>query len=355
MLNNSLYRPLSIKLALILCAALLSNVFAQEQSAIQLFNQANSYYNSGEYKKAIILYRKAQRRGTDPATIAFNIANSFYQTGDLPSAAAAYRRAIALSQGRLTNAKFNLAAVHFQLRNYGESIAIYHRALSSEPENVSAWLYLAEASERIGDLIGTQRALETALSLDMEDIGIVYQLAEVHLKLSEADRAVELVRTIYELRPDETDLLFYIGDIYYNDRNYEMAIASWREGLSAAPNNFTAHYRIADLMVQQGNRFLAMEHLSRALEINPEFTDASLFLGNIAFDLQWWDRSLGAYLQALEHNDSEGIVGIINILYEAVNRGDIRRAEETVHLLSGIAIDDPIVQRDFDLLRAQLQ
>jgi tetratricopeptide (TPR) repeat protein len=313
-----------------------------------LFNQANDYYSRSEYKRAIILYRKAGKNGIDPGIIAFNIGNCFFQAGDLPAAAAAYRRAVTTSDGRLINALFNLAGVQFQLRNYGESIAAYRRGLSRDPQNASAWLYLAEAYDRTGDRIGAQHALESAIKRVPGDASIYYQLAELHVKLGEIDEAVRLVKQAYGENGAETDFLFYLADLYTANNDTTLAIAAFREALSADPDNYAGHYRFADLLARSNQKFLAMELLTRALSIKPDYTDAAIYLGNIAIDLMWWDKALAAYRQALRYNNSEGILGIINIAYELATRKDLDQARKVGAIIDSLQLSDPALKREWD-------
>src|SRR4051812_28093195 len=159
--------------------------FTPRQTSIDLVNRANALYNRGEFAKALILYRKAEARGADLGTITFNIGNCLYRMGKLPEAAAASKKTGRLTDGKYLPALFNLAAVLFRLEQYGESIAAYRRALKEDPDNTSAWLYLADAYGRTRDYVGALQSLEKARALDPEDLSIVYQLAETHASMKE--------------------------------------------------------------------------------------------------------------------------------------------------------------------------
>jgi len=289
---------------------------------VQIFNRATAYYQEGAFKKAIILFRKAGALGLDPSVIAFNIGNSYFQQGDLPSAAAAYKRSYRLSGGTRYNALFNYAGVQYRLKNYGEAIASYRRALKEDPGNGAAWLYLAESYQKVNDLVGAQRALEKARDLSPDDAGIIYQLAEIHVALGEIKQGITLVEQAYTVLPEETDFLFYIGDLYTLAKDFDGAVRAYRNALIADPDNYSGHYRLADILVESGQSFLAIEHLNEALDIKPDYSDAALFLGNVTFDLKWYDRALDAYKQAFEYGDTEGVYGMVNLVYEHLARKD---------------------------------
>ena len=300
------------------------------QSAIDLVNRANVLYNKGEFAKALILYRKAEGRGADLGTISFNIGNCLYRLNQLPEAAAAFKKTERLTDGKYLPALFNLAAVLFRLEQYGESIAAYRRALKGDPENTSAWLYLADAYGRTKDYVGALQALEKARALDPEDLSVVYQMAETYAAMKEYPAAIALVREAYAHKPAEVDFVFYIGDLYRSQGDLEGAAGAYREGLALREKDPETLYKLADVLAQDKKPFLAMEYLQKALGFKPDFTDAAVFLGNLAFDAKWWDRAESSYLQALKAGNREGLEGLRNLAYEYHQQGRNDRAAQVL-------------------------
>lgn len=324
------------------------------QNGQKILDRANQFYLQGSYARAMLLYRKAEKRGADPVACAFNTGNSYFQLNKLPEAAAAFRKAVHLSRGHFAPALFNMAAVLYRLGQYPESIAAYHRALRLQDDNVSAWLYLAEAYSRTGDVVGAQKALENAKRLDPEDISIVYQLAEVHMNMQEVDQAASLVRAAFARHPEETDFLIYLGDIYRASNRLNEATAAWREALAIEPENTELLYKIADALAENNQAFLAMDYLQKALSIRPEFSDASIFLGNLAFDAQWWDRAETAYLQAAQSGNPEALHGFRNLAYEFDQRQMPERSLEYLVKASKFYPEEASLRNEIDQYRSQM-
>jgi tetratricopeptide (TPR) repeat protein len=239
-------------------------VLTPGQTAIDLVNRGNALYNKGEFAKALILYRKAEARGAELGTISFNIGNCLYRMDKLPEAAAAFRKTERLTDGQYLPALFNLAAVLFRLEQYGESIAAYRRALKQDPDNASAWLYLADAYTRTRDYVGALQALEKARALDPDDLSIVYQLAETHAAMREFPAAVGLIREAYARKPSEIDFLFYIGDLYRAEGDLESAAGAYREGLALREKDPDNLYKLADVLAQDKKPFLAIIPMPRS-------------------------------------------------------------------------------------------
>jgi tetratricopeptide (TPR) repeat protein len=300
------------------------------QSSYDLMERANALYRDGKFKQAIMLYRKAESRGADPVATSFNIANSYYQSGMYPEAAASYRKAVDFSNGAFSPALFNMASVYFRLRQYPECVAAYHRALKLEPENVSGWLYLGEAYSKTGDAVGALRAIEKAYQFDKDDISIVYQLSEANIALNDFDRAVSVIREGYAAHPDEVDFLVYLGDVYRLNKKYEESAGAYREALGVRPDEVATMYKLADVLAEDNKPFVAMDVLNSIVNIKPDFTDAAIFLGNLAYDAKFYDRAESAYELAAKQGNTESVFGFKNMAYDAHAE---KRDDEALRLL----------------------
>ncbi len=310
---------------------LLASVSFAAQSSFDLMERANALYRNGKFKQAVTLYHKAESRGADPVAVSFNVANSYYQMGKFPEAAAAYRKAVDFSEGSFAPALFNMASVYFRLKQYPECIAVYHRALKLDPDNISGWLYLGEAYTKTGDKVGALRAIENAYRLDKSDVSIVYQLAEANIAMDDFDRAVVLVREGYSMHPEEVDFLVYLGDVYRLNKSYDESAAAYREALGARVDDVQTMYKLADVLAEDKKPFIAMEVLNSILQIKPDFSDAAIFLGNLAYDAKFYDRAESAYEQAAESGNAEALYGFKNMAYDAHVQ---KRTDEAVRLLN---------------------
>jgi tetratricopeptide (TPR) repeat protein len=209
-------------------------------------------------------------------------------------------------------------------------VAAYHRALKLEPENVSGWLYLGEAYSKTGDAVGALRAIEKAYQLDKEDISIVYQLSEANISLNDFERAVAVIREGYAAHPEEIDFLVYLGDVYRLNKQYEESAAAYREALGVRPDDPATMYKLADVLAEDNKPFVAMDVLNNLTQIKPDFSDAAIFLGNLAYDAKFLDRAESAYELAAKQGNTEAVFGYKNMAYDAHAQ---KRDDEALRLL----------------------
>ena len=322
-------------------------IFAQTQNAEQILNQANALYNNGRYAQAILLYRKAEDRGANPVATSFNTANSLFQLNKLPEAAAAYRKAVNFSDGEFAPALANLAAVLYRIGEYPESIAAYRRALSLDPNNASAWIYLAEAYQKTGDNVGALAAIEKARQIDSADVSLVYQQSEIHIAMEEFETAANLVRGSYLKNPAETDFLTYLGDIHRLNKNFSASIATYREAIAIKPRDKELLYKLADCLSEDQKPYLAIDVLNQIVQMDSNFTDASIFLGNLAFETGWLDRAENAYLLAGRHGNKEAIYGLQNIVYEYIQKKRKTEAKQTVEKIFKLYPENKELKAEF--------
>ena len=352
--GNSQFSILNSQFAVILAVLLLvQTVSAQTQTADEILNQANLLYNNGRYAQAILLYRKAEDRGANPVATSFNTANSLFQLNKLAEAAAAYRKSVNLSDGEFAPALANLAAVLYRIGEYSESIAVYRRALSIDGENASAWIYLAEAYQKTGDNVGALQAIEKARQIDSTDLSLIYQQSEIHISMEEFDAAANLVRQGYIKNPEETDFLIYLGDIYRLNKNYSESIAAYREAIAIKPDDKELLYKLADCLAEDQKPFLAIDVLNQVVQMDSNFTDASIFLGNLAFETGWLDRAESAYLLAGKKGNREAIYGLQNIVYEYMQKKRLSEAKQTIDKIFKLYPDNAELKAEFEAIVAE--
>ena len=130
------------------------------------------------------------------------------------------------------------------------------------------------------------------------------------------------MRKAYTKNPEEIDFLVYLGDVYRLKKDFDASAGAYREALVIRPDDVSLLYKLADVLVEGKQEYMAMDILSQALQIKPSFSDAAIFLGNLAFDAKWWDRAEQAYEQAAKHKNNESIYGFKNLAYEASLRQD---------------------------------
>ncbi|MBQ7248474.1 MAG: tetratricopeptide repeat protein [Deltaproteobacteria bacterium] len=106
--------------------------------------------------------------------------------------------------------------------------------------------------------------------------------ARAHLRKGENRKAQNLALEVLESAPLDADALSVLAVSSYNLHNVPMATAVFEEALLLDPANTGAHYYYGFLLERLGKSQEAAGHFQRCVELQPDFPEAYIHLGDIA-------------------------------------------------------------------------
>ena len=235
------------------------------------------------------------------------------------------------------------AVKYYQRQDYKQAAAKYEEALAANPDLGDAYFYLGNSYDnqykqsRQGDPENDQllqKAVENyRKAADQAQTPITRQRAMQYLvavygadKLNEPEQQEPILRKMIEMDPSDPTNYYYLANVYEQSGNYEEAeslllkaremkpndptvyttLAGFynRQGIfdktmealqaraDKEPNNPEAHHMIAtfywekaqkDFTISQAERLkyakAGMDAVDRALELNPDYTDALVYKG----------------------------------------------------------------------------
>ena len=163
------------------------------------------------------------------------------------------------------------------------------------------------------------------------DLGITYE--DDTLRLIDAFRGIGL----------------YIGSVvvtHYRGQAIADKFMKRLEALGVRPDDTATMYKLADVLAEDNKPFIAMDVLNNLVQIKPDFSDAAIFLGNLAYDAKFYDRAESAYELAAKQGNAESVFGFKNMAYDAHAE---KRDDEALRLLriaQKYFPDDVTVQAD---------
>lgn len=254
------------------------------------------------------------------------------RAGDLDTAIREFERVVALAPG-LAAAHVNLGAAYSEKKDYGKAIPPLRRALELAPElpgahgmlgiALLAQGYAAAAvphleQAHMDDLLGVAlleagrpaealSKLEAALEKRPDDPDLLYYLGQAHANLSrqvldrllsqhrDSPRGRQLAaemqaaagnrgaaereyRAALALRPELRGVHLALGELYLGAGDYEQAGREFRAEATLAPGDARAAYRLGSVLLNQGNTPDAIFYLKRANELRPDMPETLLDL-----------------------------------------------------------------------------
>ncbi len=124
-----------------------------------------------------------------------------------------------------------------------ETLARLRDNLTADPSDAMAKAELVYALNSVaslqvtqGDLASAQISLEEALKLDKRNPALLSNLATIHFRLGNYQKAEDLLLTSLESDRKNQWTYYLLGETYYKHEKISEAINQWNEGLRLGPN-----------------------------------------------------------------------------------------------------------------------
>lgn len=187
--------------------------------------------------------------------------------GDLDGAVREFQRVVELAP-EMAAAHVNLGAAWFEKKDYGKAIPALRKALELDATLVGARGMLGAALLAQGYAEEAIPFLEAARSFDLLGVAL--------LESGRAREAVDRLEAALEKRPDDPDLLYYLGQAHG-----KLARQALERLRAAGPETARVQLVLGETAAAAGNREAAEKHLRAALARRPELRGAHYELGEL--------------------------------------------------------------------------
>ena len=177
-------------------------------------------------------------------------------------------QALALNPG--SPAVRGLRGLYFQRAgDFRKALAEFQTAAALEPENPVWFVSVGEAHSKTGDLIRALQAYQTATTLAPDDASYWRLLAifcaqnNVNVK----DVGVPAAQKAVILAPEDASSRDVLGWLLTLDARYEEAERMLSHALEIDPHHASAHFHFGLLLLQNGERASAYDHLIQARDL----------------------------------------------------------------------------------------
>lgn len=229
----------------------------------------------GQFEEAArLLAAAADLDAQDPA-IRFGLGFCYERRGDAQAAIANYRRTIELAP-HLRNPYERLAALAVRSGNWRSAIDQYHSLLELDPANADALLTISclqlQAGQSTDAIEGFQRALLIEPEATEDETGPVDDDA----------RLAEAIQTLEDLIvkfPGLAELQVRLGDLYVKRGDDERAVTAFTAALDLQPDFLEATIKLGTQHLRRQRYAEAAQLFNRAVELNDRLLTTFVGLG----------------------------------------------------------------------------
>ena len=179
-------------------------------------------------------------------------------------------------------------AAAYKAAQYDEAVENFKQAAAADPKSVQARLYLATAYLAIfysgpqddDKLRNTLQAFDQVLELDPRNRHAVSTLAALGMRRPEADQARQWQLRLLEIDPNNKEAHFALGVIAWSKFAPAYQAARARAGLKAGDPGPFKDAKLRSAMRGEWEPVLqdGIQHLQRAVELDPRYDDAMTYL-----------------------------------------------------------------------------
>jgi Flp pilus assembly protein TadD len=221
---------------------------ASSTDPAQLAAEAQSALRKGDNVGAVPPLEKLVKLQPTVAELHANLATAYYFSGRYADATREYRQALKLKPA-LLNAHYFLGA-----------------SLAEDGECRDALPYLDKDFPRVAD-----PALKRTLGVDA---------IRCDLAVGQADKAIDLARTLDKAYGDDPELLYLTSHLYSG-----LASQAAESLLQSAPGSYQAHEMSAEVLAMQGKPTEAVDEYRKALALNNHLSGAHYQIGRLLIEI----------------------------------------------------------------------
>ena len=191
------------------------------------------------------------------------------------------------------------ALAAFQQKQHGSALALYQRALMSDPVNFAA-LYMSGAillqSDRPAEAEGF---LRNAVLAKPDAAEAHNNLGMALAKLGQFPQAIDSFRIALEIRPRYPNALLNLGNTFRRSGQLPDAIKTYETAIALSPEDADIHYNLAGAYESLGELEKAIGSYRTAISGRTNFPQAWNNLGNALAAAGMFNQALSAYTAAI--------------------------------------------------------
>ncbi len=277
-------------------------------------NQANEYFQAGEYQRAADLYREAVAEDPGNARTYYDMALALDQLGKTSEEREALKKAISLDTnlarahnqlgfldmqaGQASEAEAelktaislepgyaegqnNLGVLYGQQGKNQEAEELFHKATENDPQYAQAFINLGLILAGESRFPEAEQQIRAALKISPENSQALTVLGMVLTRMKRGEEGVGYFQQVIKLDPKSSGAHLNLGIAYADEFNLEGALAEFSEAVNLDPNSAPAHYNKGRVLLDLRRYPEAKPELETAVHLEPQYAEPWYLLGLI--------------------------------------------------------------------------
>jgi len=224
--------------------------------------------------------------------------NSAYKSKNFSKAIEHYKKAIELDPTEITFYS-NLAAVHFEKKDYEECVKVCEKAIEVGRENRADFKLIAKAWNRAGNgykKLENMKAAKTAFEKALTE----HRTPEYKTNLSEVEAAIKKQEEEAYMDPTLADAEKLKGNEFFKKGDWAAAVKHYTEALKRNPKDAKIYSNRAACYTKLNAFDLVIKDCDASIGLDPGFVKAYLRKANVLKAMGQTQKAMDVYSKAME-------------------------------------------------------
>jgi tetratricopeptide (TPR) repeat protein len=195
---------------------------------------------------------------------------------------------------------YNIGNSLFIRGQYKKAIHCWQKTAELEPTHPQINYRIAQACWSDGDHRRAREHFLAELRTNPGDIDTIFDFSLFLLELDEVEGAKEKFNRILELNPDFAPAVFYLGEIAFNNSDYEQAVKLFDQAMQKDSCLPGPRYRLAQCALTAGRHQQAKAYLASEVKLAPENIDVLLSMASMFLAVGDTDFGINCLLRATD-------------------------------------------------------
>ena len=184
-------------------------------------------------------------------------------------------------------------------------LCCWKKTLRYDPDHPQINYRIAQAHWASGHFDESVEYFLKELRIDPGKIDVLIDFGVLLLQMGQIDSAREKFHRVCELVPHHAQAVFYLGEIEFNNKNYEQAQHLYSLAFDFSGHSLTgANYRLGQCQLLAGNKATALEYLLCEMSLSPKDSASLTSMGTMFIELDQPDSASNCLLKAIDYDSS---------------------------------------------------
>ena len=280
------------------------------------FNMGLNAFRRGLLREAVDYYKEEEAINKDPAPVLYlEMGKAYGNLGEPDSARMAYERSIAIDNSNAT-AYMWLGQLLEEMGDLEGALEYSQKGAQLKPDDPDYEYIIGSLYFRMGELEKAIEYLEpVAKELEWHQ-GAQYNLGQALMRtgreeeaqfyLVRADSAQQRQQTINEAvdginsEPGNRDKWVELATLLWESGQKERAVESYKTAVNIDPTNFAMQSNLASMLVESGDVEAGIERFERILRLRPDLVQVHINLGGAYANEGRFEEARATWERALE-------------------------------------------------------